>query len=335
MVLNYCYNLEMLKISKNKKKIFINLRGGLGNQLFCYFAGEYLRQRLEVTIVYVYHSKSNVHHRFNSKINSFNLKSNQINSTGIKFKIIVTFMFLKRFIFANKNKQKFVKNQNTLINFIFPEIYEEKYFKFEEETAAIAKWIKTAQSKNLYLRGFFQEFKYFDSCTFNKLELKKTSVWFKKITKEMNNKSPIVIHVRLGDYLNTGLGVLSVEYYKAALVLAEKRFPNNEIWVFSDEIWKAKLILEPIINNKFRFITNADGQNPAEILLAMSYGNLVIISNSTFSLWSARLASDSIQIIYPDIFFKDRAFSLSNFSEKWTSVKAHWLCEDEVSHLLQ
>ena len=71
--MNYCYNLEMLKLSINKKKIYINLRGGLGNQLFCYFVGEYLRQQFEVTIVYVYHSKSNVHHRFNSKINSFNL----------------------------------------------------------------------------------------------------------------------------------------------------------------------------------------------------------------------------------------------------------------------
>ncbi len=333
--MNHCYNLEMRKLPTNKKKIYINLRGGLGNQLFCYFAGEYLRQRLEVTIVYIYHSKSNVHHHSNSKINSFNLKSNQINSTGIRFKLIVIFMFLKRFIFSKENRRKFIKNQNALINFIFSETYEEKYFKFEEETAAISKWIKTTQSKNLYLRGFFQDFEYFDSCTFNKLELKKTSVWFKKITKEINKKSPIVIHVRLGDYLNTGLGVLSLEYYKAALVLAEKRFPNNEIWVFSDEIWKAKLILEPIINNKFRFITNADGQNPAEILLAMSYGNLVIISNSTFSLWSAKLASDPTQIIYPNKFFKDRPFSLSNFSEKWTSVKAHWLSKDEVSHLLK
>ena len=325
----------MLKLSTNKKKIYINLRGGLGNQLFCYFAGEYLRQRFEVTIVYVYHSKSNVHHRFNSKINSFNLKSDQINSSGLRFKLIVSFLFLKQFVFLNRNKQKFVRNQNSLINFIFPEIYEEKYFKFEEESASIDKWIKTTQSKNLYLRGFFQDFKYFDSCTSNKLELKETSVWFNKITKEINNKSPIVIHVRLGDYLNTGLGVLSIEYYKAALALAEKRFPNNEIWVFSDEIWKAKLILEPITNNKFQFITNTDGQNPAEILLAMSYGSLVIISNSTFSLWSAKLAPKPIQIIYPDTFFKDRPFALSNFSEKWTPVKTHWLSEEEVSHLLQ
>ena len=129
--------------------------------------------------------------------------------------------------------------------------------------------------------------------------------------------------------------MLSIEYYKAALALAEKRFPNNEIWVFSDEIWKAKLILEPITNNKFQFITNTDGQNPAEILMAMSYGSLVIISNSTFSLWSAKLALNPIQIIYPDTFFKDRPFALSNFSEKWTPVKTHWLSEEDVSHLLQ
>jgi len=325
----------VLKLSTNKKKIYISLRGGLGNQLFCYFAGEYLRQRFEVTIVYIYHSKSNAHHRLNSKINSFNLKSDQLNSSGLRFKLIITFLFLKQFIFLSKNKQKFVRNQNSLLNFIFPEIYDEKYFKFEEEIASIDKWIKTTQSKNLYLRGLFQDYKYFDSCTSNKLELKETSVWFKKITKEINNKSPIVIHVRLGDYLNTGLGVLSIEYYKAALVLAEKRFPNNEIWVFSDEIWKAKSILEPITNNKFQFITHTDGQNPAEILLAMSYGSIVIISNSTFSLWSAKLAPNPIQIIYPDTFFKDRPFALSNFSEKWTPVKTHWLSKEEVSHLLQ
>ena len=68
-----------------KKVIYINIRGGLGNQLFCYFNGEFIKTKFHVQVNYIYNAKSNVHDKLNSKINSFNLGSDFINTKSLKF----------------------------------------------------------------------------------------------------------------------------------------------------------------------------------------------------------------------------------------------------------
>ena len=202
--------------------------------------------------------------------------------------------------------KKFV-TRDSKVNILFDSIYDEKYIGFQEEIDAIKIWLLNSKSRVFYLRGLFQDFVYFDSQPRKDLNLKNPSTWYQQFREESRVTKPIILHVRLGDYLQGSgvtLGVLSLEYYKNALNLIREKYPNNEVWVFSNETAKAKILLTPIIDSSFRFINEAEGKDPAEVLLAMSLGQALIVSNSTFSLWSAKISHDLNLIVIPEPFFK-------------------------------
>ena len=54
-------------------------------------------------------------------------------------------------------------------------------------------------------------------------------------------EEPLIVHIRLSDYLTeTKFGILPLEYYDKALNIMFTQYRFKKIWVFSDEIEKAK-----------------------------------------------------------------------------------------------
>jgi len=115
---------------------------------------------------------------------------------------------------------------------------------------------------------------------------------------------PIVIHIRRGDYRNEKtFGLLGRGYYQEAYGIIQKQFPDNPIWVFSDEISEAKGILAFIPQARIQFIPDVDGESGAS-LMAMRLGCAYIIANSTFSWWGAFLSnSENPLVIAPEPWF--------------------------------
>ena len=327
------FNMSMIKA---KKIVFINIRGGLGNQLFCYFVGEFLNSAFKAQVKYLYNSKSNAHDNANSKISSLNLESEIIDTKSFKFYFIVFKLILRALI---KNNTKFINKlsiQNFKSNVLFDEIYDEKFLGFEKESEAIKTWLFNSKSRVYYLRGLFQDFNYFDNQPQKCLNLKDPSAWYRQFTEESSITSPIILHVRLGDYLKENgntLGVLSLEYYQSALNLLREKFPNNEVWVFSNQTAKAKILLMPIVDSRFKFMFEAENKDPAEVLLAMSKGRALITSNSTFSLWSARIFNDLSSIVVPNPFFENMPIYSESFLESCSKVNAKWLTQLEINKL--
>jgi hypothetical protein len=322
--------------AKLKKTVYIQFRGGLGNQLFQYFAGEFLNSTFNVQVKYIYRGKSNPHHKTFSNIDSFYLKSDFVHYYSLKF----FFILLKSVLRAPTIIKMYFTSKLTIKNWkskiLFDKIYDEKALSFQKEVELLNTCLSDSKSRVFYLRGLFMNFGFFDSQPPKNLILKNPSNWYQQFIKESSLIKPIILHVRLGNYLNkTRLdhGVLSLEYYRAALNYLRKSYASNEVWVISDQTAKAKILLTPIIDSSFNFRFDSEDKDPAEVLLAMSTGVGLITSNSTFSLWSGKLSCDSSSIVVPHPFYKN--FTITNdILGPYFKIKSNWLTQMEINKLL-
>jgi hypothetical protein len=145
--------------------------------------------------------------------------------------------------------------------------------------------------KTQYLIGYFQTYRFAE---LNKVKSLMSSLTLqdKKIfeyTELAKQESPLIVHIRLGDYLQeSDFGVLSKEYYDRAISLMVSKYKFERIWVFSDEIENAK----SYIPNRFMALCRwIDDHNDSACLTLekMRLGHGYVIGNSSFSWWGAYL----------------------------------------------
>lgn len=140
--------------------------------------------------------------------------------------------------------------------------------------------------REMLLDGYFQSEKYFwKNREFIKWIFchKQTMVRLYDSYKSLLDNS-ISIHVRRGDYLQTG-DWLGLDYYYKALDLLSHKTGDSKILVFSDDIeWCIENFLHG--NRKVYYIKN---HRDYEDLYLMSMCTYNITANSSFSWWSAYL----------------------------------------------
>ena len=136
---------------------------------------------------------------------------------------------------------------------------------------------------------------------------------------------PLVIHIRLGDYLSErDFGIPSVEYYKSAISRISTEVDFDEIWVFSDTLTKAKEILHFDGRFKVRWIGELDG-SAASTFQAMRLGAGYIIGNSTFSWWAAFLRLDTkAPVIAPKPWFRGMEEPFELIPKNWTRIDSNY-----------
>lgn len=164
-------------------------------------------------------------------------------------------------------------------------------------------------SERYELYGYYQSEKYFiDNADKVKSLLKvrvEMSVEELTLFKRINENESIAISLRLGDdYIKSkNLNVCTKDFYLKSLLYLMKLKPKAKVYVFSDEIEKAKEILCNIDCTEFFFVT---GFNDFQSLRLMYSCQNFIISNSSFSWWGAYLSDykDKI-IIAPDKWYND------------------------------
>jgi hypothetical protein len=187
-----------------------------------------------------------------------------------------------------------------------------------------------------YIVGYFQTHLYLDELRLvnrmPKLALTEKSTWFREHLKEMAETNPTVIHVRRGDYLldkNNYIGVLSVEYFLNGLRLLESRIEHQTkakpIWIFSDEPGVVKEEFSGIMEFvSAKYIETPPGSDPAESLILMSSASSIVISNSTFSWWSAAL-SKGAKVVAPSKWFKRSEDPQDLIPANWLRAESSWL----------
>mgnify|MGYP006172168467 CR=1 FL=1 len=197
-------------------------------------------------------------------------------------------------VFSEKvgHKNSIFKNLSyTPINLGDVSYYDEPSYRFNS----------IPYQKNIYLRGYFQSYKYFNKYTSRIQILLGIPTLDKfKLLDEVNPDKKYLgaLHVRRGDYLYQPdhHPTATLDYYKEAI----DRCPEVEHWIIcSDDIDWCK--------DAFSFLPSkyfSEGRSDYEDIWLLSIADTYIIANSTFSWWSAWLSdSNRKKVIYPGNWF--------------------------------
>ena len=250
--------------------IMVNLKGGLGNQMFQYS----LYTKLQMANKNVF-------------LDTVQIKSEmeRINRGTI----------FDAFVLDKKS------NRDFLANFLYKKIRKKICKSFHGIVAE--KNTGTYDPEKLqicqgYLDGYWQSYKYFSDI--RDLLLKRFQ--FKNCltgenlgiyNKILNDPYSISLHVRLGDYLSNSNarklygGICTIDYYRKAIEMITTKFSSPSFYIFSNEPRDAIKILPP--STSYTIVDANDEKNAWADLFLMKTCKHNIIENSSFSWWGAWL----------------------------------------------
>lgn len=271
--------------------VISRIYGGLGNQLFQYFAGLYLSKSTKNKLLLFPSSK--VYGHVESR--KFELLNFQIDFDVYSPPTFLSFL----------DKHGFL-DLLTKINF--------NYFSIRK-TIIINNLLsdyKIHNNENSYLLiSYYQTLSYFFELKKNsKISLNKNftlSNFAKNILRKINSSNSISVHVRRGDYLySRSHNVLNLSYYEKVFNLLNKK---SNIFVFSDDIeWCRNNFPK---HEKIFFVDNKSKMSSLEDFELMRHCKINVISNSTFSLWASLLNYNESVIFAP--YSYALSFKLSDF----------------------
>ncbi len=169
-------------------------------------------------------------------------------------------------------------------------------------------------SRNLegrLLVGYFQSYKYAISIRDEVQELVALRIekvqWLRRLRDETESVKPLILQVRLGDYLqDPKFGSLDASYFKRTLDRASDSEALKTLWLFSDDERLAKEMMRNYSEFDFQFVV-PDSSIDIDILCAMTLGNRFVISNSTFGWWGAFVSENALQensVYFPRPWFR-------------------------------
>ena len=293
-----------------RKPVTVKLVGGIGNQLFGYYAGLSLSKRLGESLrLDVTDSRMGLGaHKSSIEV---------LNLPGEFYSRAHDSSFVNQHF---SRSTAWIKRKHPRLN-LYSSYYVSPVVGFD------GKILEPNFSKR-NIAGYFQSYRYHDLClnTSQMPEIKAPSAWFVEMRKRMKVSQVISLHVRRGDYksLSSSFGLLSDDYYLRALKIAEEVVQDSECWVFTDEIKEAKSMLSKF-DKKIVFIDPPPSSNPMESLLLMSYAKANIIANSTFSWWSAKLNHNRQLVVAPSKWFRDMEDPLDLYPVNWTLEESSWI----------
>ena len=267
------------------KLLIIRIKGGLGNQLFQFNLGEYIRTNYEIDIKYDIKT-GYVNDAFNRSVCFESIFGNNKNLiySGI-FNKVSLLRFLKYYTFIfNKS----------FLNYLFLE--EEKNISKEVLFNLINK-----SSNNIILEGYWQYLSLVNSKFIDKLN---RSIIAPIINYSQND---LIVHYRSDNFSDS----LNFEYFETSIIFMLNKYPNiNNIIIYSDS--KKVLNLLKYLKNKFDIKIEVDfnDYDPFFLMSTVSRSKYFIPSNGTFSLWSILLGENRFILLPPTLRSKD----LSNFN---------------------
>jgi hypothetical protein len=254
-----------------KYSIQIDVRGGLGNQLFQIVGSAYLAKKLETNLL--------------------------INETALK----------RHKEKSRRNWSKKLDLNSALMNLNYRWISEPKLFNTKRSTQSFLSIEESlilelkSIPQNYRFRGWFQEYRFAKALDlgkkdFNPLSLHKSDV--NRVMKIEENQDLAGIHMRFGDFLSSSWGVLSTSWYEKCLTnLIDTGIEQFD--VYSDDIPLARHTLNKVAPKViFNFPEETSGLKPHKLLWQMRHYKTFISSNSSLSWWASFLNVHDKPVIY-------------------------------------
>ncbi len=300
--------------NKSNSRVLVEVVGGLGNQLFCYAAGAYLAKKAGTKLVLDI-SKVGVGAVDHGKT----ILNFQLDCQLIEHQNAMTIRF--RFFRRVSNKLASLSDAYRKLRDLVERRYTARSLGYEAEFANL----KQARR----ISGYFQSYIYADFVQDElkkSLILKSTSQWFKESEELIKRENPIVIHMRRGDYLaaKDDFGVLAIDYYEEAVSILSEKETSRSVWIFTDS---PELIRKEIANSRLQnavIVTPPSESNPNESMILMSRASDLVISNSTYSWWSAYLSSGNSHIVAPKKWFRQREDPALLLPDHWVKITSRW-----------
>lgn len=293
--------------------VSISLRGGLGNQLFGIYAAIQLKKILRRNLAI---QLSDVDYSHNTS--RFDVKSLVIDQSldFVQHRKNLEKISLK--LYAKINRSRFSQlSKWTPISVINGD-------KLTLEQLAREIILSSRLKHFLAVEGYFQDFSHFFSVkdSLPAPKLKNPSKWFLNKQDEILNEKPIIVHIRMGDYLNNTIGTLTNNYFKKALDSLQTTLNSENILVCTDSPELASNYIGKWKDSKVSILEI--GTDPAETLLLMSNHNGLICSNSTFSYWAGALSNTQKIVYAPTHFSKFGTHHIRNVPQEWTLIESDW-----------
>jgi hypothetical protein len=286
--------------------IIVNLKGGLGNQMFQYALGRHLAEKnkvelkLDTTSLSKAKELGNIYRPFD--LDAFNIKNEQATPLEIQA-LRYPYGFISKFksIFERKILRK------TFVTF------DEKVLELKD---------------GVYLDGYWQSPKYFEAIRdtlLTEFTLKThLSPSGQALQDKILSSTSVSLHVRRGDYVANKRvlkenGICSVEYYKQAIGVMATKVADPTFFVFSDDIQWVKTNL-PLPTNAV-FVSDETISAPEELFL-MSACKHNIIANSSFSWWGAWLnQNEDKTVIAPTPWFDTITYDANLIPDTWIQLQ--------------
>jgi hypothetical protein len=312
-----------------KSRLTISLTGGLGNQLFQLAAGLALRGRKQLVITSVFgNPRLNVN--MEPELLSFRIPEDiELTSTSsAPYFLKKVSGYLLRIGVRPRKFEKiyfFSKLIKLLGSFLFTFYFKSPTFvKFSK---GIGYHTFHSIKGNSLLFGYFQSYQWVATDEVKKQMMELVPKYNSPAVNEYELlaelEKPLVVHVRLGDYLNEkGFGNLPSSYYNDAITKALGMASFGSLWLFSDDVKEAKKILPSNITLPIRVIGQVQNSTALTFQI-MRLGHGFVIANSTFSWWAAYLRFNlDAKIIAPAPWFRDFPEPIALIPNEWLRVDA-------------
>jgi hypothetical protein len=286
----------------------VRVVGGLGNQLFQYYAGQYYALKFDKKLVI---DTSHV----GEKRTNHGVSIEDFSLPGL-----------------------FVDRRKTFGE--FRHFLERASLRVNEKTNAIAfpssqkvglDLSLDVRKESTHLSGYFQSY-YYAGEVLKKVpdllpEIIKPSSWLKDSVVEAAETSPVMIHVRRGDYLTKvdSFGLLDRGYYLQALEKVRGSGVESPIWVISDDIEAAKALLGRNLPGNTTWVSPPSGTRASESLELMRHGGANVIANSTFSWFGAYLSKSARVVVRPEKWFYQMPDPENLGAPSWLTIPSEWV----------
>lgn len=312
-----------MKLSKST--VVLNLTGGLGNQLFQIAAGLALSEN-KFVLVEKSIGEPRIQTNGDADVEAFDLP------TRISFgrrkeapRIIKKFLnlSLRGGISSSRNlNRKGSKVINKVSSFCLSLYLQEWRNIVTPQGIGFAPVILPSKP---FLVGYFQSYKWPDT-VYSELmgiRLKQTTVELQELILSADREQPIMVHVRLGDYVSIeSFGIPNRKYYSDALEYIIESTSLKNVWLFSNEPEKAKDWLPEEYKSNIRIISDS-AFTPAETLELMRHCHGYVIANSTFSWWGAYLSYNRLSAkVGPNPWFRGEPSPKDIIPESWRTFQA-------------
>jgi len=286
--------------------IIVNIKGGLGNQMFQYALGKHLtlknndELKLDTESIIRANEIGNIYRPF--ALSDLNIKK-EIATTeeikSLKYPYGILSKVWRQFSF------KILRRFNVLFN---PSVLN--------------------GTGNIYLDGYWQSPNYFRDIRDVLLEeftlTAALSTEAASYANTISEKVAVSLHVRRGDYVTNPrvlkeYGVCSIEYYKRAIEHIESSVDSPTYFVFSDDIeWVEENL--PLAGNTV-FVKGKDVTDTEELTL-MSKCQHNIIANSSYSWWGAWLNQNQNKIVVaPTPWFEREPYDKDLIPNSWIQLQ--------------